>query len=262
MNESGNGGTAGILARDDGATIAYHASAGRTPTVIFLHGFKSDMTGGKALALEAWCRRRGQAFVRFDGYGHGSSSGRFEDGTIGRWIEDAVAVIDGLAQGPVVLVGSSMGGWLMLLAALRRRERVAGLVGLAPAPDFTEELCWQCFSDDDKRRLVTEGRVMVPDCYGAEPYPIMRGLIEEGRNHLLLGDHIALDCPVRLIQGMRDEDVPWRTALRLQEQLASEDVEVILVKNGTHRLSEPADIDRLERVLAALLEGMGQSARL
>lgn len=251
----------GILTRGDGATIAYHALPGKSPGIVFLHGFKSDMTGTKALALEALCRQRGQAFLRFDGFGHGRSSGRFEDGTIGRWIDDAVAVIDALTSGPQVLVGSSMGGWIMLLAALRRRERVAGLIGLAPAPDFTEDLVWRRSSEVQRQDMLTQGVVMLPDCYGGGDYPMTRLLIEEGRRHLLLADHIALDCPVRLIHGMRDEDVPWETSLRLQSQLASEDVEVTLVKSGTHRLSEPSDLDRLGRVAAALLDGLPGGGR-
>lgn len=243
----------GILTRPDGATIAYRALAGRSPTVVFLHGFKSDMTGAKALALEGFCGRRRQAFVRFDTFGHGASSGAFTDGCIGRWTEDVLAVLDELTDGPVVLVGSSMGGWLMLLAALQRRQRVAGLLGIAAAPDFTEELVWQRFSAEQKRRLLTEGQVPIPDCYGGDPYPMTRLLVEDGRRHLLLGDTIGLTCPVRLIQGLRDDDVPWRTALRLQEQLASEDVEVVLVKNGDHRLSTSADLERLQAVLEELL---------
>lgn len=251
----------GILARDDGATIAYHALPGSFPGIVFLHGFKSDMTGTKALALEALCRERGQAFLRFDGFGHGQSSGRFEDGTIGRWVDDAVAVIDALTTGPQVLVGSSMGGWIMLLAALRRRERVAGLIGLAPAPDFTEDLVWQRFSEAQRQAMLSAGVVLLPDCYGGGDYPMTRLLIEEGRRHLLLADPIALACPVRLIHGMRDEDVPWETSLRLQRQLASEDVEVTLVKDGTHRLLEPQDLDRLRRVVAALLDDLAGGGR-
>lgn len=249
-----------ILARPDGAAIAYHALAGRSPTVVFLHGFMSDMSGGKALALEAWCRRQGQAFVRFDTQGHGQSSGAFEDGTIGAWAADAVSVIDAVTQGPLILVGSSMGAWLMLLAALQRRERIAGLVGIAAAPDFTEELMWNEFSEEQRRTLLTEGKVVTPSDYGPEGYPITRRLIDEGRHNLLLHDVINLQCPVRLIHGMRDADVPWRTALRLQEQLAAEDVEVILVKDGDHRLSRDEDIARLEAVVEGLVrdvEGRG-----
>ncbi len=242
-----------ILARPDGAAIAYHALAGRSPTVVFLHGFKSDMTGGKALALEAWCRSAGQAFVRFDAQGHGQSSGTFEDGTIGDWAADAVSVIDGVTQGSLILVGSSMGGWLMLLAALQRRDRVAGLIGLAAAPDFTEDLIWNTLTDAQRRSLLVDGTIITPSDYGAEGYPITRRLIDEGRHNLLLHDVINLHCPVRLIHGMRDADVPWRTALRLQEQLASEDVEVILVKDGDHRLSRDQDIARLEAVIEGLV---------
>lgn len=242
-----------ILTRQDGATIAYRDLPGTSPTVVFVHGFRSDMKGSKALALEEFCRRRGQAFVRLDCFGHGESSGAFEDGTIGRWADDIVAVLDAVVRGPAVLVGSSMGGWLMLLAALRRREHVAGLLGIAAAPDFTEELLWQVFDDAQKRALLTEGRITVPSDYDCGGYVISRTLIEEGRQNLLLGDTINLDCPVRLIQGMRDADVPWRTALRLQERLAAEDVEVVLVKNGDHRLSGDADLARLEIVLDDLL---------
>jgi pimeloyl-ACP methyl ester carboxylesterase len=242
-----------ILPRPDGATIAYRDLPGRSPTVVFLHGFKSDMTGAKALAVERFCHRRGQAFVRFDGFGHGESSGAFADGTIGRWTEDTVAILDEVVRGPAVLVGSSMGGWLMLLAALRRRDRVAGLLGLAAAPDFTEELLWHAVDEVQRGALLTDGHIIVPSDYDSEGYVITRTLIEDGRQHLLLEDTINLQCPVRLIQGLRDADVPWRTALRLQERLAGDDVEVVLVKDGDHRLSRDADLARLETVLEQLL---------
>lgn len=246
-------GTAGILTRVDGTTIAYNKLAGKNPGIVFLHGFKSDKTGGKALAIEEFCRNRGHAFVRFDTSGHGESAGRFEDGTIGAWAGDAVAVLDSLTTGPQILVGSSMGGWLMLLAALARRDRVAGLLGLAAAPDFTEELVFDAFSLDQKQTLLQEGRVLIGDCYGEAPYPISRRLIEDGRQHLLLHGPINLTCPVRLIHGQKDADVPWRTALRLQEHLLSDDVEVTLVKSSGHRLSEPDDIARMKEVLEGLL---------
>ena len=244
---------AGILARGDGTTIAYSKLAGKNPGVVFLHGFQSDMTGAKALALEDFCRRRGQAFVRFDASGHGQSSGRFEEGSIGQWADDAVAVLDRLTEGPQVLVGSSMGGWLMLLAALQRRERIAGLLGLAAAADFTEELIFDAFTVEQKRLLLTEGRVLIDSCYDEAPYPITRHLIEDGRQHLLLHGPINLTCPVRLIHGRQDPDVPWRTALRLEEHLLSDDVEVTLVKSAGHRLSEPDDLVRMEAVLEGLL---------
>lgn len=245
--------TGEILARGAGATIAYNRLAGKNPGVVFLHGFHSNRMGGKALAIEEFCRRRGQAFVRFDATGHGDSSGAFIDGGIGDWAADAVAVIDALTEGPQVLVGSSMGGWLMLLAALRRRERVAGLLGLAAAPDFTEELIFDVLTPEQKRALLIEGRTEIADCSGNPPYAISRRLIEEGRQNLLLQGPINLTCPVRLIHGQQDPDVPWRTALRLQEHLLSDDVEVTLVKSAGHSLSEPDDLARMLSVLEGLL---------
>lgn len=245
---------AGILARGDGASIAYRASQGRGPGVVFLHGFHSDMAGSKALALEEFCRARGQAFTRFDMYGHGDSSGDVADGTIGRWKEDALAVLDAL-QGPQVLVGSSLGGWIALLAALERRAQVVGLVGIAAAPDFTEDLMWKDFDEAQRRSMLETGRVVLPNCYEPDkPWTIKRSLIEDGRNHLLLRDAINLYCPVRLIHGQRDEDVPWRTALAIADSLAGEDVEVTLVKDGDHRLSRDQDLARLCRVVGALLD--------
>ena len=243
-----------ILAREDGATIAYHRSPGQAPGVAFLTGFKSDMTGGKALALEAFCRERGQAYVRFDYFGHGASSGAFEDGTIGRWTDDAVAVIDALTEGPQVLVGSSMGGWIMLLVALRRPNRVAGLVGIASAADFTEDLIAAKMTPAGKVDLERRGCVENRNPYDDAPYRITRALLDEGRNHLLLKREIPLDCPVRLIHGMRDGDVPWRTSLRIAERIRSTDVELQLVKNGEHRLSEPHDLERLCRTVGQLLD--------
>ena len=243
-----------LLQRADGATIAYRRISGKSPGVVFLHGFKSDMTGTKALAVEELCRARGNAFVCYDGFGHGASSGAFTDGTIGRWRDDAVCIIDQLTSGPQVLVGSSMGGWLMLLAALERRPRIVGLVGIAAAPDFTEDLIWQAFDAPTRRQLLTEGQVSIPECAGGECYPITRRLIEEGRQHLLMTDAINLDCPTRLIHGLKDADVPWRTSLRLQERLTSSDVAVTLVKDGDHRLSTPPDLARLCRVVGGLLD--------
>ena len=247
----------GILPRSDGATIAYAKLAGKSPGVVFLHGFKSDMNGDKALAVEAFCRAQGRACVRYDGFGHGRSSGRFEDGTIGRWVEDALAVIDELTEGPQVLVGSSMGGWLMLLAALARPGRVAGLLGLAAAPDFTEDLIRGFFTAEHHAQLETEGRVLIDDYYGGEPYPVTRALLDEAQSHLLLGGPIAIRCPVRLIHGQRDADVPWETSLRLADRLAAADVAVTLVKSGEHRLSRPKDLARLRDVLDGLLRQVG-----
>ncbi len=249
--------TPAIITRSDGATIAYHKTGvrdpdDRRPGLIFLGGFMSDMTGTKATALEAFARERGQAFVRFDYQGHGASSGDFADGTIGRWAEDAVTVLDRVSEGPQILIGSSMGGWIMLLAALARPERVAGLVGVAAAPDFTEDLMWQRYSPEVRETLEREGVYQEPSDTGEEPTTITLGLIEEGRRHLLLGGPIALSCPVRLLHGMKDEAVPWETALRLAEALESRDIEVTLVKDADHRLSEPQDLARLTATVARL----------
>ena len=237
----------------DGAQLAYHRIPGRTPGVMFLTGYKSDMTGQKAVRLEAFCRARGQAFLRFDYYGHGASSGDFIDGTIGRWADDAIFALDRLTEGPQVLVGSSLGGWIMLLAARARPQRIAGLLGVAAAPDFTEDLIPLTLSPSDRATLEREGVVSVYSPYDPEPTPVTRLILEEGRRHLLLRAPIPLSCPVRLIHGMRDPDVPWKTSLRLADRLAAEDVEITLVKNGDHRLSEPRDLDRLCDVLELLL---------
>jgi pimeloyl-ACP methyl ester carboxylesterase len=244
--------TTGRLDRGDGVELAWARLEGRSPTVVFLPGFRSDMTGDKATALAAFCVERGQAMIRFDYSGHGSSGGRFEDGTIGRWTEDALAVIDRRSEGPLVLVGSSMGGWIALLAARARPGRVAALIGVAAAPDVTETLMWEAMTFEERATIMRDGVLHVPSQYG-EPYPITRALIEDGRTHLLLNDPIAIDCPVRLLHGQRDADVPWETALRVAEQAISQDVEVILVKDGHHRLSRPQDLALLCRTLGALL---------
>jgi pimeloyl-ACP methyl ester carboxylesterase len=242
----------GRLDRPDGNTVAYNRTAGASPGVVFCGGLMSDMTGTKAMALEAFCRARGQAFVRFDYLGHGASSGRFEDGTIGRWAKDAIAVIDALTEGPVVLVGSSMGGWIMLLAALARRARIRALVGVAAAPDFTRRMLTDELDPDQRARLARDGRVEIPSDYGEAPYVITRALIDDGESHCLLDRKIDLDCPVRLLHGMDDATVPWRTSIRLMDALASADVTLTLVKAGDHRLSEPADLDRLCAAVAEL----------
>jgi len=234
--------------------IAYNKLDGKSPTVVFLSGFKSDMEGAKALFLESVCQESGNAFIRFDYSGHGKSGGKFEDGTIGQWKNDALKIIDELTKGPLVLVGSSMGGWIMLLAALARPERIKGLVGIAAGPDFTEDLVWNQFSEKQKHEMSETGQVMIENCYDdKEPYQITQNLIEEGRKHLLLQNKIAITCPVRLIQGMKDEDVPYQTAMRIAEKLESEDVEVHLVKNGNHRMSEPENLELLKKTLLAII---------
>jgi pimeloyl-ACP methyl ester carboxylesterase len=245
-----------ILTRDHGVTIAYHATPAapgvELPGVVFLTGFVSDMTGSKALVLERFCRARGQAFVRFDYRGHGASSGRFRDGTIGAWADDAVAVVDQLTEGPQILVGSSMGGWIMLLAALARPQRIHGLVGIAAAPDFTEDLMWDRFTPEIRRRLEDKGFHYLASEYDPQPYIVTRRLIEEARGHLLLRDTVPLACPVRLLHGLDDPDVPWQTSLRLAERLAGADVTVTLIKAAGHRLSEPDNIARIEAAVADL----------
>ena len=237
--------TAAILSRPGGATIAYRRLDGSEPGVMFMGGFRSDMTGTKAMTLEAACRAAGRAFVRFDYSGHGQSSGDFMEGTIGSWRDDAVAVLDEAARGRQVLVGSSMGGWIMLLAALARPERIAGLVGIAAAPDFTEDLMWNRYGEDMREELKAKGVIHVPSDYDDGDYPIAYRLIEEGRRHLLLRRPIPIHCPIRLLHGKRDVDVPWMTASRIAERVLSEDVRVFLVPDGDHRLAREQDLARI-----------------
>ena len=236
-----------------GSEIAYRTRSGRQPGVMFFGGFMSDMTGTKATMLDDYCRRRDRAFIRFDYSGHGESSGRFDDGTIGQWSADAVAVMDHVAEGPLLIVGSSMGGWIGLLAANERPDLVAGFIGIAAAPDFTEDMMWDEFDDVVREKLRADGFSYEAPDNGDDPHPIATRFIEAARDHLVLRSPLELDCPVRLIQGMQDADVPWRTALRLAEHITGDDVEVTLVKNGDHRLSQPADLARLERTLDLLL---------
>jgi pimeloyl-ACP methyl ester carboxylesterase len=242
----------GRLDRGDGIELAWIRAAGRGPTVVFLPGYRSNMTGEKASMLADFCAARGQALLRFDYSGHGASGGAFEDGTIGIWAADALAVIDAQSEGRLVLVGSSMGGWIALLTALARPERVAGLVGIAAAPDFTEALMWNALAPAERATLLRDGVLLAPSQYG-EPYVITRALIEDGRRHLLLDAPIAIDCPIRLLHGQRDPDVPWETALRIAERVVSEDVRVILVKDGDHRLSRQQDLALLRETIASLL---------
>lgn len=242
----------GILTRANGTTIAYQGSNGKNPGVLFIHGLRSDMNGSKAQALQAHCAEQGRAFLRFDLSGHGQSSGRFEEGTIGAWRDDLLAVLDALTEGPQILVGSSLGGWLMLLAAIARPERVAALLGLAAAPDFTEDLLLPAFSAVQRDLLQREGAVPIEDCYGGAPYAISRSLIEEGRRHLVLREPLAISCPVTLIHGQRDADVPWQTAVTLAERLQSENVRVVLLKSAGHRLSEPDELALINTMLDEL----------
>jgi pimeloyl-ACP methyl ester carboxylesterase len=242
------------LTRLDGATIAYRRLAGTAPGVIFIGGFRSDMNGAKALFLEEYCRGRGRAFVRFDHFGHGASSGDFALGTIGRWWDDAIAVIDSLTEGPQVVVGSSMGAWIMLLTALARPQRISALVGIGAAPDFTEDLLPARLGPEQRRQLERDGSVVLPSEFDPAGYLYTRALIEDGRRHLLLRGPIDIRAPVRLLHGLGDASVPWQTSLRIAERLTGSDVAVTLVKEGDHRLSTEADLARLARVLDALIE--------
>jgi pimeloyl-ACP methyl ester carboxylesterase len=236
--------------------IAVRARAGGAPGLLWLGGFHSDMKGTKAVALDEWAAAQGRACVRFDYSGHGESGGAFIDGTIGRWLEESVAVFAQFCTGPQVVIGSSMGGWMALLLAreiARRgegRASLAGLVLIAPAPDFTEELMWKGFSADARREIESKGVWLRPSEYG-EPYPITRALIEEGRNHLLLGSAIEVGCPVRILQGAQDPDVPWQHAFALAHRLPSDDVVLTMIQDGDHRLSRPQDI---ARIIAAVAE--------
>ncbi len=238
--------------RVPGIPLAWRRQPGRGVGVVFLGGFRSDMTGTKAEALAAFCAARGTPFLRLDYSGHGASGGRFEDGAIGDWAADAGFLIERLTTGPQILVGSSMGGWIALLLARRMPERLHALIGIAPAPDFTRALMWPSFSASDQAALLRDGMVLRPSEYG-DPYPITRRLIEDGDRHLVLDAGLAIAAPVRILQGMRDPDVPWRHALRLVDAIAGEDVRLTLIKDGDHRLSRPEDLALLERSVAACL---------
>lgn len=247
-------GPASILTRDDGATIAYRNRAGAAPGIVFFGGFMSDMTGVKADFLDGYAAARGRAFLRFDAFAHGASSGRIEEATVGRWRADAASVLAALTEGPQILVGSSIGGWVALLAALDQPERVAALVGIAAAPDATERLMWRRLAPEQQEQLLRDGYLDLPSRYREAPYRFTRRLIEDGRRHLVMDATLPLACPVRLLHGMADPDVPWLTSLDLAQHLGGGDVELTLVKDGDHRLSRPRDLNLLARTLDALAE--------
>ncbi len=259
-NSAGSGSSPDFIevGKDDAArSIAVRARAGSGPGLFWLGGFNSDMQGTKAIALDAWAAQHGRACVRFDYSGHGESGGTFIDGTIGRWLEESLAVFEQYCAGPQVVVGSSMGGWIALLLVRELAKRaaspasLAGLVLIAPAPDFTEELMWKGFSAEARREIETKGVWLRPSRY-SEPYPITRALIEEGRNHLLLGSAIHVGCPVRILQGAQDPDVPWRHAFALAHRLPADDVVLTMIQDGDHRLSRPQDIARLIAAVAEI----------
>ncbi|MBK5265592.1 MAG: alpha/beta hydrolase [Alphaproteobacteria bacterium] len=240
------------LARPDGLRLAYRHRTGRGPTLVFLPGYMSDMEGDKAVALDAWAAAANRAMLRLDYLGCGASEGSFEDGTLTIWRDDVLFLIDSLIEGPFILVGSSMGGWLALLVALTRPDRLAGLVGIAAAPDFTD---WG-FTQDQKLQILREGRIEEPSEYGDQPYVTTKAFWQSGEANRLLHGTIPVDCPVRLLHGQRDAVVPWRNALTLAQQLRSADVQTLLIKDGDHRLSRDQDIARLIDAVATLPESI------
>ena len=238
------------LSRPDGLRLAVRHRRGRGPTIVFLPGYMSDMEGGKAVALDSWAAEKGRAMLRLDYSGCGASEGAFTDGTLTIWRDDVLLLIDRLVEGPFVLVGSSMGGWLALLVGLARPERLTGLVGIAAAPDFTD---WG-FTEEQKLQILREGKIEEPSDYGDQPYVTTKAFWQSGEASRLLHGSIAIDCPVRLLHGQRDEVVPWRNALTLAQQLRSADVQTLLIKDGDHRLSREQDLARLINTVATLPE--------
>ena len=240
------------LRRTNGATIAYRTIAGKSPGIVFMTGYRSRMEGAKALALEAYARATGRAFTRFDYTGHGDSEGDFESSILSTWIDDTVAIIDEVAKGPLVLAGSSMGAWIMLRVALARQERVAGLLGIAAAPDLTQHLMWDLFDDATRQRIMDGETLRAPSGEGDSETVITRALIEDGRRHLVLQQSIALHVPVRLLHGLGDDIVPWTLSEMLLAQLESADASLTLIKDGGHRLSKPHELGMLVQAIDAL----------
>jgi pimeloyl-ACP methyl ester carboxylesterase len=246
-----------VFRTGQGREIAYDQTPGAGPGVVFLGGFRSDMTGTKARFLQDWATARGRAFLRFDYSGHGQSSGDFLDGAIGDWFEDAQAAVETLTKGPQILVGSSMGGWIALLLARAIPDRIAGLVGVAAAPDFTEDSMWAAFSDDQRAELLAKGQLATPSDYSADPYVITRRLIEEGRGRLVLRSPLDLPFPVRLLQGAADVDVPPSVALRLFCHATSPDMRLTLVKGADHRFSTSACLEAIAVAISEVSDGAG-----
>ena len=239
-----------------GLKLKYKYYPGQGPVIVFLPGYKSDMTGTKATMLADYCLAHGHSCLLFDYSGHGVSQGEFIDGTIGRWAHDAVEVIQhAVNNDPVILVGSSMGGWIMLLCAIELKKQVAGMLGIAVAPDFTEELMWNGFSEDQRVELKKAGVLYLPSDYD-EPYPVTYKAIVDGRENCLLDKQIKVDCPTRLIHGMRDTDVPWQTSLRTLEQLDSSDIQLRLLKDGDHRLSNDDQLAIIKQMLQDLINSV------
>ena len=245
------------LTSSSGHRLAYRKSQGAAgkPRLVWFSGFNSDMTGSKVLALESWAQANGFPFLAFDYSGHGISDGDFADGTISGWRDDCLSIVDELSEEPLVLVGSSMGGWMALLTALARKDRVAGIVLIAPAPDFTQKLMWDGFDEAVRQQILTEGVWMRPSEYG-DPYPITRALIEDGKQWQIMDGKIDLDVPVRILQGVLDDAVPWEHSMALVHNLTAEDVTYTLVKDGDHRLSRDQDIARLLATVGELTSAL------
>ncbi|MDH3694202.1 MAG: alpha/beta hydrolase [Gammaproteobacteria bacterium] len=241
------------LETGQGGYIAYRRRPGRPPTIVFLSGYKSYMGGTKAVFLDSFCAQHGYAYLRFDYFGHGRSSGEFVDGTIGRWYEDALAVVTQLTDDKLVLVGSSMGGWIMSLLARTIPERIAGMVGIASAPDFTERLMWPRFSREQRAKLESGDVLQLPSAYDDQSYPVTMRFIEEGREQLVLDAKIEVDCPVHLLHGMNDPDVPWETSVALANALSTDRVIVTLFKGSEHRLSSDAELEKIAQAVKDVL---------
>lgn len=239
-----------FVSSENNRKIAYHKSEGGDTTVIFCGGYMSDMEGTKACFLEGTCSELGLSYIRFDYSGHGCSSEEFVDGTIGKWKDDALAVIDQLTDGPVIIIGSSMGGWIGLLISLARKERVKAFIGIAAAPDFTQELMWNNYNDEIRETLKRDGIYFEPSSYSDEPYKVTYDLIQDGEKHILLDKTIELHCPVRLFHGLKDKDVPSAYSSCIAEKIQSEDVIISFNKSGDHSLSSPADLQRLKTALS------------
>ncbi|AEI37386.1 MAG: alpha/beta hydrolase [Zymomonas mobilis subsp. pomaceae] len=241
--------TSSFLKSPQGNRLAYHKLEGKGPTIVFFPGYMSNMHGSKAIALGAWAAEKGRSCLRFDYSGCGESEGLFIDGTLENWFNDSLSVIDQITEGPLVLVGSSMGGWLMLLVALARKKRIAGLVGLAAAPDFTE---WG-FKDEEKNIIQKQGKLVLPIEGSSDEAIVTKGFWESGQKHLLLEKSISVSCPVRLLQGQKDQEVPWQRVLMLAEKLYSDDVQITLIKDADHHLSRPSDIKLVINILTEML---------
>lgn len=233
----------------EGRRIAYHYTEAKSPTVVFCGGYMSDMEGTKAIFLEHTCKELGLSYLRFDYSGHGKSSEDFVDGTIGIWTEDALSVIDEVTKDDLIIIGSSMGGWIGLLTSLARKDRLKAFIGIAAAPDFTRELMWDNYSPAIQETLKKDGIYFEPSDYSDEPYKVSYKLIQDGENHILLNRPIELDCPVRLFHGLMDKDVPYSYSSRIAEKITTDDVIISFNKSGDHRLSSEADLNRLKQAI-------------